>query len=82
MFYRPSWTRQAGARYMLVTALCLVLAGCDTNPGGPSAPTRAPAPGELTAPEPHSAVADAKKALRGKARRKPSQQPDRAAAFE
>jgi hypothetical protein len=63
-------------------ALSLVILGCDTNPNGPSAPSRTPAPAELNAAEPVKAVPIAKKGIRGKAKKKPLQQPDRTATFE
>ncbi len=46
---RTARTFLIDARRLAATGLAFVLIGCDTNPGGPAAPSRAPAPPEVTA---------------------------------
>ena len=72
---------QTGANSVVAMILSLVLIGCDTNPGGPSAPTRPPSPDEVSAPEPPTSVADGKKAAKRKLKRVIAQ-PNRTASFE
>jgi hypothetical protein len=80
MYFRASLSRQIGARSLVVMVLLVVLIGCDSNPGGPVAPSRSSV-AEATSPEAPNSVADSKKTTKRKAKRL-SQHADRTASFE
>jgi hypothetical protein len=78
---RASRTVQTGAISGVALVVSLLLTGCDSNPGGPSAPRRPPSAGEVVAPTPPEPAAGAKKIAtrRGK---KVSDQSERALSIE
>jgi hypothetical protein len=80
MYSRASRGRQIGARSLVAMVLLVVLIGCDSNPGGPVAPSRSSV-AEATSPEAPTSVADSKKTTKRKAKRL-SQHGGQTATFE
>ena len=73
---------RTGAIRVMALIVSLVLIGCDSNPGGPSAPTRPPSPGVLTSPVAADSATKGKTVAKKKLNKRLVPQPDRHASFE